>query len=256
MSKIILLNNKFLPILIGFVLSILMVFFVKPLPTISPNLNIEAYNNPNERSIIQYWSSLGPSDKKFTYKISTDQLFISDTAYVITRSEGLSYLFPSNESDDPFIHQKLSIQRHLISINHLKPGDYRNFMQSVEKEAGKTGFDTLVLDLTKFSSGSLNETIKVGNQLIFDKGILLTTIRYFDNTQNEIKSTGDVFFPVKHIEVKLGPSSCNLAYLLAQMLKKGAKAMVNGGNKNHESTVFGMYPLGKENFVAIPVGKF
>ena len=55
----------------------------------------------------------------------------------------------------------------------------------------------------------------------------------------------------------LGAASGNLALLMAGMLERGAGATISGSPPGTtDRKIFGIYPLGKAHFVAIPTGEF
>lgn len=246
---------KYWLILIGCVVAIPVYFFLNSIVK-QQELNSHSYKNEPEHKIAHYWKEFS-DQKPLAISYSNDGVWRGDTAFVLPYKRGLAFKFESKKDTIQFAQcKKWSSSTYQISINSMVQGAYKAFMHQMEVAAGKTGFDTLVLNLSQCTSGTISEAIKITNQLIFNKGVELVRFHYFNGNETKINSTGDIFFPVNHIIIQCSPRMCPEANLITDILKTHAAAKVDGKIDHNNERIYDLYPVDNQYFVFIPVGTY
>lgn len=144
----------------------------------------------------------------------------------------------------------------MIAMSGFNTLAYISFMNAMEKMAGTSGIDTLVLDLRNCREGLDGEAIKIANQLIFDENIPMVEEIYFNGTTNLVKSSGKVFFPVKKIYVLINKNTSGIAVFFTHILKKAGLTQVLGSYSGESPLLVRYFPLSDGRYLRLPVGSY
>ena len=246
---------KYLPVIIGLLLAIPVYLVLNQRINAEKHLKHD-FSTEVQHKIAHYWAEFAPN-KALAISYRSQGTWRGDTAFVLRFAQGLAYKFESKKDTINFCQRKkITANTYQISIYSMLQGSYKAFMNEMEAAAGKTGFDTLILDLSHCGAGSMSEAIKITNQLIFTKGINLATFNYNNGEENKITSTGDIFFPVSKIIIHRSSVMCPEANLITDMLGAHGSAKIEGTQDENGHRIYDLYPIGKEYFVFIPVGSY
>lgn len=224
--------------------------------TASPTENIDSYSESHSRETIinHYWLELGPRDTK-PQVMDYEGKIVNGFGYILPRSQALPYLSGVKDMKPQQAEmRKLSPTTTYIKCHDMRAGYYNGFMQSMELAAGKVGMDTLILDLRDGGIASTDEVVKIANQLIFNKQLTLTKVHFFNGEEIEIKSRGDVFYPLQFIDIWVNDTSSPAALLLAGMVRSNAPSLISGYLKKQEIPYYTFLPLGTDHFLYMPIG--
>ena len=105
-----------------------------------------------------------------------------------------------------------------IKIDRFSSDTYRSFMEYLEKLYNDEGVRSLIIDVRNNPGGSLDQVVKILNQLIKDKDRLMLYMEGKHVQKTEYKSTGKVFFPLEGVAVIINENSVSASEVLAGVL--------------------------------------
>lgn len=142
-----------------------------------------------------------------------------------------------------------------IKIDRFASDTYREFMDHLEKLAEK-GMQNLIIDVRENPGGSLDQVIKIINQLVDERDQLLLYTEGLHSKRVEYKSTGKTFFPLKEIVVIINENSVSASEVLAGVLQDLGRATIVGRRSYGKGLVQEMYDLTPESAINLTVAKY
>ncbi len=142
-----------------------------------------------------------------------------------------------------------------IKIVRFADGTYKDFMEGLETLSQK-GINHLIIDVRDNPGGSLQEVVKIVDQLIEEKGQLLLYTKGKHVKKTEYKSTGRVFHPLDRIVVLINERSVSASEVLAGVLQDLGRAEVIGRRSFGKALVQEMYQIGEEDALNLSIGKY
>lgn len=215
-------------------------------------------NNFNNKVQISIKPEIQPISEVFTGMQTAGLINSNDFAQFFSIGKGNDTNLLKDPDISWMIRHKLKIsdKTGYIKLSQIKRGSYQSFMRSMELHAGKTGFDTLYLDLRDCNMGDDREAVMIANQLVFDSDITLMKEMFFNGSVNTIKSRGKVFFPLKKIIILTNTVTSGVAEMLIRMLKTGVNTTIIGANTGGNSLIKRFYPLTSGHYVYLTIGYY
>jgi|GEM_PF-3777652 len=245
---------KYIPVFVSCIISFGL--FMLPVRNSLPLLPTDSKSGSHSRETIanHYWFELGSHGTK-PQMVDYNGKIENGIGYILTHSQALAYLSGGKVAKPQKAEmRKLSPTTTYIKCYDMRAGYYNGFMQSMETAAGQVGMDTLILDLRDGGIASTDEVVKIANQLIFNKQLTLTKVHFFNGEEIEIKSRGDVFYPLQFIDIWVSDISSPAALLMAGMVRSNAPSMISGYLKKQEIPYYTFLPLGTDHFLYMPIG--
>jgi carboxyl-terminal processing protease len=151
----------------------------------------------------------------------------------------------------------IMIQKNIgyIKINRFASDTYREFMQKLEKLHDE-GLTKLIIDVRQNPGGSLDQVVKILNQLIPERDQLLLFTEGLHAKRVEYKSTGNVFFPIDDIAVLIDEHSVSASEVLAGVLQDLGRATIVGRRSYGKGLVQEMYDLSPTSAINLTVAKY
>ncbi len=142
-----------------------------------------------------------------------------------------------------------------IKINRFASETYREFMDHLENLTNQ-GIKDLIIDVRQNPGGSLDQVIKILNQLIEERDALLLYTEGLRTKKVEYKSTGRTFFPVRKIAVIINENSVSASEVLAGSLQDLGRAIIVGRRSFGKGLVQEMYDLSPESAINLTVARY
>lgn len=142
-----------------------------------------------------------------------------------------------------------------IKIDRFASDTYREFMDHIENLVHK-GMKNLIIDVRENPGGSLDQVIKIINQLIDERDQLLLYTEGLHTKRVEYKSTGKTFFPLDKLVVIINENSVSASEVLAGSLQDLGRATIVGRRSFGKGLVQEMYNLTPESAINLTVAKY
>lgn len=142
-----------------------------------------------------------------------------------------------------------------IKIDRFASDTYREFMNHLEKLVDQ-GMQNLIIDVRENPGGSLDQVIKIINQLVDERDQLLLYTEGLHSKRVEYKSTGKTFFPLDKIVVLINENSVSASEVLAGVLQDLGRATIVGRRSFGKGLVQEMYDLTPESALNLTVAKY
>ena len=142
-----------------------------------------------------------------------------------------------------------------IKINHFANGTYTQFMEAIEHLQEKDVQD-LVIDVRDNPGGSLQEVVKILNQLVVEPDQLLLYMDGKHVKRTEYKAEGRVYYKLGNIAVLINEHSVSASEVLAGVLQDLGRATVIGRRSFGKALVQEMYELGDGAAINLTIGKY
>ncbi len=143
-----------------------------------------------------------------------------------------------------------------IRIERFSSDTYRAFMEYLEPLYNDQDLRKLIIDVRNNPGGSLDQVIKILNQLVTDKDQLMLYMEGKHVKKTEYKSTGKVFFPLEDIAVIINEHSVSASEVLAGVLQDLGIATIIGRRSFGKALVQEMYPVTDESAINLTIGKY
>ncbi len=142
-----------------------------------------------------------------------------------------------------------------IKITRFASDTYREFMNHLEKLSDQ-GLRDLIIDVRQNPGGSLDQVIKILNQLVEERDKLLLYTEGFHSRKVEYKSTGRTFFPIRKIAVIINENSVSASEVLAGSLQDLDRAVIVGRRSFGKGLVQEMYDLSPRSAINLTVARY
>lgn len=142
-----------------------------------------------------------------------------------------------------------------LKITRFASGTYTQFMQGLEKLVGQGARD-LVIDVRNNPGGSLQEVVKILDQLVEDKDALLLYTKGEKTKRQEYRSTGRVFHRMDNVVVLVNEHSVSASEVLAGVLQDIGRAKIVGRRTFGKALVQEMYDLSDDAALNLSIGKY
>ncbi|NND34582.1 MAG: PDZ domain-containing protein [Saprospiraceae bacterium] len=142
-----------------------------------------------------------------------------------------------------------------IKISRFSSDTYKNFMQEVEK-LSENGMSKLIIDVRRNPGGSLDQVVKILNQLVSERDQLLIYTQGLNTKKVEYKSTGKVFFQIDDLAVIIDEHSVSASEVLAGSLQDLGRATIVGRRSYGKGLVQEMYNLSPTSAINLTVAKY
>ncbi|MCB0689112.1 MAG: PDZ domain-containing protein [Saprospiraceae bacterium] len=142
-----------------------------------------------------------------------------------------------------------------IKIDRFASDTYREFMDHVEGLVHQ-GMKNLIIDVRENPGGSLDQVIKIINQLVNERDQLLLYTEGLHTKRVEYKSTGKIFFPLDQIAVIINENSVSASEVLAGVLQDLGRATIIGRRSFGKGLVQEMYDLTPESAINLTVARY
>jgi carboxyl-terminal processing protease len=142
-----------------------------------------------------------------------------------------------------------------IKITRFASDTYREFMDHLEKLVDE-GMQDLIIDVRENPGGSLDQVIKILNQLVPERDQMLLYTEGLNTKKVEYKSTGKTFFNIDKIAVLINENSVSASEVLAGSLQDLGRAVIVGRRSFGKGLVQEMYNLTSESAINLTVAKY
>ncbi|MBK8500768.1 MAG: S41 family peptidase [Saprospiraceae bacterium] len=142
-----------------------------------------------------------------------------------------------------------------IKITRFASDTYKEFMDHLEKLVTE-GMQDLIIDVRENPGGSLDQVIKILNQLVSEREQLLLYTEGLNTKRVEYKSTGKPFFNIGKIAVLIDENSVSASEVLAGSLQDLDRAIIVGRRSFGKGLVQEMYNLTPESAINLTVAKY
>lgn len=152
-------------------------------------------------------------------------------------------------------HSAINDSVFYIKLSKFGENSYEDFLKVLEIY-GEKNYRHLLLDLRDNPGGLLNETSKILNQLINDKGQEMFTYRGKKGEKIAYKTTGKVFYPLGKIAVIINNGSASGAEIIAGALQDMDRAYVTGEPSYGKATIQEAFSLGTNGVLKLTTARF
>ena len=203
-------------------------------------------------------TSLADLDKEEAYEVwreTGNQLSLT----VHRQGEGIREVEMSKgHIDMPSVPVGLMIDDEVgyVRIERFSNDTYRSFMEYLEPLYNEEGLRKLIIDVRYNPGGSLDQVVKILNQLVVEKDQLMLYMEGIHVKKTEYKSTGKVFFPLEDIVVLINEHSVSASEVLAGVLQDLGVATIVGRRSFGKALVQEMYPVSDESAINLTIGKY
>ena len=142
-----------------------------------------------------------------------------------------------------------------IKISRFSSDTYKEFMEELERLV-EEGMTKLIIDVRRNSGGSLDQVVKILNQLVPDRDQLLLYTEGLHAKKVEYKSTGKVFFSIDDVVVLIDEHSISASEVLAGSLQDLGRATIVGRRSFGKGLVQEMYNLSPTSAINLTVAKY
>ena len=142
-----------------------------------------------------------------------------------------------------------------IKITRFASGTYTQFMKGLERLADQ-GIKNLIIDVRNNPGGSLQEVVKILDQLINEKDALLLYTMGEKTKKQEYRSTGRVFHRMNDLVILVNEHSVSASEVLAGVLQDLGRAKIVGRRTFGKALVQEMYDLSDEAALNLSIGKY
>ncbi len=149
----------------------------------------------------------------------------------------------------------LNEQTGYIKITRFSTDTYRDFMEAFEPLV-EGGIKHLILDVRNNPGGSLQEVVKILDQLIYEPDQLMLYMDGKHVKKTEYKSTGKVFFRIENVAVLINERSVSASEVLAGVLQDLGRATVVGRRSFGKALVQEMFELDDDAALNLSIGKY
>lgn len=144
----------------------------------------------------------------------------------------------------------------LIKIQRFTGSTYREFMDQWERLSTKHKATNLILDLRDNPGGYLEEAVNILSQIFEEEGKLLLYTEGANQSRNEYKSTGKVFFPIEDIVVLINEGSASASEIIAGCLQDHDRGIIVGSPTYGKGLVQEQYSLSNGGILRMTVSKY
>jgi len=142
-----------------------------------------------------------------------------------------------------------------VLIERFASDSYSEFMAKLEMLNGQ-GMKDLIIDVRNNPGGSLDQVIKMLNQLVIERDQLLLFTEGLNSKKVEYKSTGKRFFQIEDIVVIIDENSVSASEVLAGVLQDLGRATIVGRRSFGKGLVQEMYDLSPNSALNLTVAKY
>ncbi len=158
---------------------------------------------------------------------------------------------------DASINMVLNDSVGVIKIKHFNDDTYAQFMQSLERLDSITNQNLhLIIDVRDNPGGYLPQVLKILDQLVYEKDILLLKTKDREKDLNTYYSKAKNFFMVKNIAVLINENSASASEILAGVLQDLDCAIILGEESFGKGLVQEQYNLPSGSQMRLTVSEY
>lgn len=143
-----------------------------------------------------------------------------------------------------------------IKIQRFTGSTYREFMDQWERLSTEENAENLILDLRDNPGGYLEEAVNILSQIFEEEGKLLLYTEGANQSRNEYKSTGKVFFPIQDVVVLINEGSASASEIIAGCLQDHDRGIIVGSPTYGKGLVQEQYSLSNGGILRMTVSKY
>ncbi len=143
-----------------------------------------------------------------------------------------------------------------IKLSRFSGNTYRDFMRSLEELISFQSMENLIIDLRQNPGGLLEESIKMINQLVPEKDLVILKTEGAHTGKVEYKSSGRAFFRLQEIVILMDEKSASASEILAGTLQDLGRATIIGRPSFGKGLVQEQYHLHDGSAIRLSVSKF
>lgn len=143
-----------------------------------------------------------------------------------------------------------------IKLAKFSGNAYRDFMKALEELITFQSMENLIIDLRQNPGGLLEESIKMINQLVPEKDLVILKTEGAHTGKVEYKSSGRAFFSLQQIVVLIDEKSASASEILAGTLQDLERATIVGRPSFGKGLVQEQYNLHDGSAIRLSVSKF
>ncbi len=142
-----------------------------------------------------------------------------------------------------------------IKVSRFARNTFESFMSHLETLSEK-GLENLIIDLRNNPGGSLDQVIRMLNQLVPDRNQLLLYTEGEHSRKVEYKTTGKTLIDLDQIAVIINENSVSASEVLAGVLQDLGRAIVVGRRSYGKALVQEMYDLSEESAINLTIARY
>ena len=143
-----------------------------------------------------------------------------------------------------------------IKLSRFSGNAYRDFMRELEELITFQSAENLIIDLRQNPGGLLEESIKIINQLVPEKNLVILKTEGAHTGKVEYKSSGRAFFRLKEIVILIDEQSASASEIIAGTLQDLDRAAIIGRPSFGKGLVQEQYNLHDGSAIRLSVSKF
>lgn len=143
-----------------------------------------------------------------------------------------------------------------IKLSKFSGNAYRDFMSALEELITFHSMEDLIIDLRQNPGGLLEESIKIINQLVPEKDLVILKTEGAHTGKVEYKSSGRAFFRLQQIVILIDEQSASASEILAGTLQDLERATIIGRPSFGKGLVQEQYNLHDGSAIRLSVSKF
>ncbi len=143
-----------------------------------------------------------------------------------------------------------------IKLSRFSGNAYRDFMRALEELITFHSMENLIIDLRQNPGGLLEESIKMINQLVPEKDLVILKTEGAHTGKVEYKSSGRAFFRLQQIVILIDEKSASASEILAGTLQDLERATIIGRPSFGKGLVQEQYNLHDGSAIRLSVSRF
>ncbi len=161
------------------------------------------------------------------------------------------------ENNDASIHSLINDSTGIIKIKQFNSRTYEQFMQSLENLDTLSGENLdLIIDVRSNPGGYLPQVLKILDQLIYEKDLLLLKTVNREDKEKTYYSKAKNFFKVRRIAVLIDEHSASASEILAGVIQDLDRGVVLGSQSYGKGLVQEQYGLPSGGEIRLTVSEY
>lgn len=161
------------------------------------------------------------------------------------------------ENDDASIHSLINDSTGIIKIKQFNSRTYEQFMQSLENlDTLSSEHLDLIIDVRSNPGGYLPQVLKILDQLIYEKDVLLLKTVNKEEKEKTYYSKAKNFFKVRNIAVLIDEYSASASEILAGVIQDLDRGIVVGNESYGKGLVQEQYGLPSGGEIRLTVSEY
>ena len=154
------------------------------------------------------------------------------------------------------VSYEIEEQTVFLRISRFSSNTYEQFVESIDRLAGKNKPLNLIMDLRDNPGGELSEAIKVLSQLFEESDHLLTYTEGLNRKMSKYHSTGKNFFKFDKIVILIDSYSASASEIIAGAIQDWDMGLVIGSPSYGKGLVQEIFPLKNGGALRLTVAKY